>query len=207
MSKRGQYKKTEPVEFLDETREAWERQPAEPEKAWRAFVLYRDALLEGGVGTRSQRAVCLSLFPNRDPTAARTRDIGLWSVRWRWVERCAAFDAKLDADKREAFRRALERDAEQGIAAYRVMRNRGSAKLLSLTSDGIAPALAVKMVETAITGLRREAGLATEIQGTEADDAFAAWLSRGAETDEEEPDADQAATDEAGRAASEGQGA
>lgn len=186
MSKRGQYKKTEPVEFLDETVQAWERQPGEPEKAWRAFALYRDALLEGGIGQRSQRAVCLSLFPNRDPTKARTADIGAWSVKWRWVERAAAYDRHLDAEKQEAFRQALRRDAELNIAAYRTMRNRGATAVAQTPAATIHIRDATRMVDLAITGLRREAGLATEITATEKDEAFVAWLTAGDDDEEGE---------------------
>lgn len=191
MSKRGQYKKTEPVEFLDDEHPAWERQPSEGDKPWNAFVLYRDALLEGGIGRRSQRAVCLALFPNRDPTTARTRDIGLWSVKWRWRERVEAFDRHLDAEKQEAFREALKRDVELNIAAYRTMRNRGARAMTLTPADAIHVKDAVRMVDVAITGLRREAGLATEITGTEKDAAFVEWLTAG--DDEEEQHADAAA--------------
>lgn len=179
MAKRGQYKRTEPVAFLDESLEAWERQRGEGDKAWEAFMLYRDAGQEGGIPKRTQREVCLRLFPGRDPTKARTSDIGEWSIKWRWRERTEAYDRHLDGIKREAFAAALQRDAELNIAAYRTMRNRGSAKLVQLAAENIAPSLAVKMVDTGITGLRREAGLATEITGSEKDDAFVAWLTAG----------------------------
>lgn len=193
MSKRGQYKKTEPIEFLDETVEAWERQPGEPEKAYRAFGLYRDALIEGGIGKRSQRAVLASLYPNRDPSLARTRDIGLWSIKWRWVERAQAFDAHLEAVKLEAFRESLKRDAELNIQAYRAMRSKGSRAVLLAQPENIHVRDAAKMVDMAVTGLRREAGLATEIQGTEKDDAFATWLAGSGEPEEETDDGDAAA--------------
>lgn len=193
MSKRGQYKKTEPIEFLDDEHQPWDRQPAEGDQAWKAFVLYRDALIEGGIGKRSQREVCMHLFPNRDPTRARTTDIGRWSIKWRWRERVQAYDAHLDAVKLEAFRASLKRDAEISIAAYRAMRTKGANALRLTPAEAIHVKDAVRMVDVAITGLRREAGLATEIQGTEKDDAFATWLAGSGEPEEETDDGDAAA--------------
>ena len=69
-------------------RQPWERQPEEPGAAWHAFVLYRDM----GSGSRSQRAVraALRLEPPGAPPESRMRQ---WSVEWRWVERCRAYDS------------------------------------------------------------------------------------------------------------------
>ena len=69
-------------------RQPWERLPEEPDAAWHAFVLYRDM----GSGSRSQRAVraALRLEPRGAPPDSRMRQ---WSVDWRWVERCRAYDA------------------------------------------------------------------------------------------------------------------
>lgn len=176
MSKRG---KAKPIEFIDETIERWDRQPGEGESAWRAFTVYRDQ----GLGNRSQRKACEQLFPHRDPTDARTREIGGWSIKWRWVERCAAWDAHLESLRQEEFREALRRDTELNIATYRAMRNKASRAIALVGADNVHVRDAVRMVDVAITGLRREAGLATEITTTEKDDAFVAWLTAG---DEEE---------------------
>jgi hypothetical protein len=70
----------------------WERQPAEPPKAFRAFALYRD------LGSRrSLDAVCRQLY--RTQTGRKRASTGCvqeWSRRWRWVSRAAAWDDETD---------------------------------------------------------------------------------------------------------------
>jgi hypothetical protein len=179
----------QPVAFLDDETRPWDRQPKETEAAWEAFVLYRDAMLEGGIGRRSQRLVCARLRPDRDPTTARTREIGGWSVKWRWRERALAFDAHLDRERQEEFRAAARRDAYQNVQVLRAMRGKGAQAIVALSANEIKAADAVRMIDVAVTGIRREAGLATEIQSTERDNAFAEWLTRGGDPDDGEDDA------------------
>lgn len=204
MAKRKKRGAHEEVSFTDEELQAWERQPRETEKAWIAFQLYRDAPYAGdaGIGARTQRLVTERLYPSRNPTITRVREVAHWSTQWRWIDRCTAYDRHLDAQKREAFAASLRADAEQNIRSYRAMRNKGNRALLTVQPDQIAAHHAARMVDMAITGLRREAGLATEITGGEREDAFAAWLTAG--NDEEGDDADTQAEDDAGCAAREG---
>jgi hypothetical protein len=177
-----------PPIFFDEERAAWDRQPNEVDRAWQAFVLYRDALLPGGIGKRVQRLVSERLYPDTHPTKGRVKEIGLWSVRHRWRERCNLYDVHLDRVKQEEFRAALRKDMETNIAVYRAMRSKGSRKIVDVDPGLIPIRDAIRMVDTAISGLRREAGLATEITGSERDNAFAEWLARGGDPDtEDEP--------------------
>lgn len=167
--------------FDDEPRQPWERQPKESDAAWRCFQLYRDLPhlpKDDDPKPRSQREVATRLYPGRSPTATRTKEIGTWSAKWDWVVRANAYDTHIDRIEREAFMAALKRDTDVNLAAYRTMRNKG-ANALAQHQGGIAPQHAARMVDTAITGLRREAGLATEIHGTEAGDAFISWLTTG----------------------------
>ena len=69
-------------------RQPWERLPGEPDGAWRAFVLYRDL----GPGSRSQRALRAALRPEPAGAPPNSR-VRQWSVDWRWVERCKAYDS------------------------------------------------------------------------------------------------------------------
>jgi hypothetical protein len=182
---------TDPPVFVDEHPEPWDRQPGEGDKAWRAFCLYRDAELPGGIGERLQRRVTEVMHPNARPTSGRSKEVCMWSARWRWVERARAFDAHLDKVKQEEFRAAIRADMDTNIQIYRAMRGRGSRALLATDPEAIHISHAIKMVETAITGLRREAGLATEITASERDNEFAAWLTRGGDPDDEdEPNGD-----------------
>lgn len=166
-----------PVAFLDEHVQPWDRQPKETDAAWAAFVIYRDAFQQGGIGKRSQRLVGARLFPGKDPTLGRSRELGDYSVRWRWVERAAAFDAALDREKQDEFRAAARRDAQTNVQVLRAMRGKGAQAIVALSANEIKAADAVRMIDVAVTGIRREAGLATEISGSEKDDAFADWLT------------------------------
>ncbi len=86
----------------------WERQPAEKEQCFSAFVAYRDAGED-----RSIRAV--TRVNGNDPAEAhkpwRTQ-AQRWSVQWRWRERCAAYDRHLDAAKVKATRKIVAQMAE-----------------------------------------------------------------------------------------------
>lgn len=180
----------EPIEFADETtREVWERQKGEGDKAWQCFVTYRDAPYrsqdEGGPVARTQRMVSALLYPGRSPTSGRVREIADWSMRWRWVERVTAYDAHVDALKRAEFQKRLADDTELNIALLRSMRRKAASVLHEMPNAKVKAGEAVRMADVAITGLRREAGQATEIVGTAQDSAFAAWLTAGDDTKEE----------------------
>jgi hypothetical protein len=177
-----------PPTFVDESRQPWERQPKESDAAWRAFVCYRDLphLPKNQNPTkRTQREVSARVYPGKSPGKGLVKEISGWSSKWNWLDRVNAYDAFLDRQEREAFAAALKRDTEINIAAYRTMRNKGANALAAHEGD-IAPQHATRMVDTAITGLRREAGLATEIQGTDQGDAFIQWLTGGADPDDDE---------------------
>lgn len=75
--------------MTDDERRPWERQPAETDAAWSAFVLFRDA----------------------GPATRKVGDHGAWSSRFAWRERAAAWDAHAD--------RALEGDRVEAIADMR----------------------------------------------------------------------------------------
>jgi hypothetical protein len=178
-------KATPPAEFWDEERLPWERQEKETDAAWRAFQVYRDLPHLQPPETpesRSQRAVSARLYPGKSPGKGVTKEIGGWSAKWDWLARVNAYDTHLDRAKRQTLLDALARDTEINLAAYRTMRNKGAAALAT-HQGSIAPQHAARMVDTAVTGIRREAGLATEIQGSEQGDAFIHWLTSGADPD------------------------
>lgn len=184
------------IRFDDEHLQAWERQPREGDKAFACFVAYREMPYEAEPQPRSQREVSARLYPGRSPSEGRVREIADWSARWSWVERVAAYDRHIDMLKRQEFAEALKVDAQTNINAYRVARNKASRAVLLADPATMKTADAIRMLDVAITGLRREAGLATEIQGNERDDAFVSWLTAGADpADEEEHDADDAGAD------------
>jgi hypothetical protein len=77
--------------------ELWDRQPAESDQAWRAFVAYRDA----GLHRRYQD----SGLPFADTAKLATTH--------EWAKRTRAYDAWADQIAQEAYRHALEQAATQ----------------------------------------------------------------------------------------------
>jgi hypothetical protein len=177
MAPRSRGKRDAPPVFLDEHSEPWDRQPGEGDKAWQCFQMYRDLPYMTPPQPRTQREVSARMYPLATPTQGRVKEVGSWSVKWRWAERCAAYDTMLDRQKQDTFLDALRRDTEVNIAVYRTMRSKAARALAVAEPEGIIAKDAARMADIAITGLRREAGLATEIAGSERDDAFAAWLT------------------------------
>lgn len=80
----------------------WERQPGESEKAYEAFCIYRDAGEKRSINMVYQKC---------------TKSVSLlrrWSVRWRWVERAAAYDKDLERQRhKERRKQAAEAEKRQ----------------------------------------------------------------------------------------------
>src|SRR2546430_78549 len=102
----------------------FDRMPEESEKAYRAFQLY----LYLPAGERSLRTVSQALTLERRPSGLRiiaggestarapkghqkSGRIGLWSRKFKWPERAAAWDRVLDAHLRERQLEEIERMA------------------------------------------------------------------------------------------------
>jgi hypothetical protein len=125
-------------------RAAWERQPGETSRAFAAFAIYRDM----SPGERSLRA---TRGPRRGHAA---RTVRTWSVKNRWVERAAAWDAEQDRVRREAFTAKTKELAEQQAAAATFLMGKGLSRLQSM--EKISDATALRMIEVAVR-IRREA--------------------------------------------------
>jgi hypothetical protein len=92
----------------------WERQADESDRAFAAFVVYRDL-----GGRRSLDEVCRRLYPRSQTGRKRaaTGRVQLWSTRHRWVARARAWDAERDRLSRQAAAAAAgphPRQAEEG---------------------------------------------------------------------------------------------
>jgi hypothetical protein len=97
--------------------EPWEMQRGESDNAFHAFVTYRDL-----GGTRSLEEAARALGKHK-------KQLEKWSIRWQWVNRCAAWDAYLDGVRRdeaalaarEEVRRMYERHGAQTQAAIQAL--------------------------------------------------------------------------------------
>jgi len=74
----------------DEEKQSWDRQSGESSKAYAHFCLYRDMGF-----SRSLRAL-----ENLDGCTSGYRQLGRWSSRWQWVERCQDYDDHLQYQDR-----------------------------------------------------------------------------------------------------------
>lgn len=138
--------------------ELWDRQPDENDKAWRAFVAYRDA----GLHRRYQD----SQLPFAD-TAKLAAAHG-------WAERVRAFDTwaeKIRQDERERTIRAVEAKitqeaTETACMAIQVAANSLRAALLrqaeSPTAEVIDPKLAIKLLSDGVKTLNLVQGKPTD---------------------------------------------
>lgn len=91
----------------------WERQPGESEKAFSYFITYRE------MGrNHSLRTLCRQ-------EGVGMRQIWGYSKKWRWVERCAAWQDELDRIKREVIIKEVQemtkRHSQQAMMFQRVL--------------------------------------------------------------------------------------
>jgi hypothetical protein len=85
---------------LDPNRKAFERQPGESDKAWQAFVLYRD------MGFQRSAKVVAGQYKEATRSKATLDStyatLMKWSAEYLWVSRCFEWDNYLDAKRRRA---------------------------------------------------------------------------------------------------------
>jgi hypothetical protein len=139
MSEEPEEQEPDSLETADpvEHREAWDKMPAESQKAFDAFVRYRDA------EKRSFKNIAEQL--NCSP-----QNIHQWSSKFNWRLRCDAYDVEQDRLQREDMARGRVRMRErhlrlslamQGVAAHalREWQSRiASGSALNLAPEQIA---------------------------------------------------------------------
>lgn len=119
-------------------REPWARQPGETSRAYSAFCIYRDL----GPRHRSLRETARRYY--QDKTRTKPVQIGVWSSKHNWVERCRQYDEFLDEQRRqEALNEILDmarRQAQEGTTLQHL-----GAKILEalLTNSDGSPKIRV----------------------------------------------------------------
>lgn len=106
---------------VDTTVLPWERQPGEPEAAWGAFMLYRDA------GPLERSFSQVARISKRSPA-----NYARMSQTWQWVERVTAYDAEQDRKKRAADDAAIFDMRKRHIEAAMAMQGLGALVLNKL---------------------------------------------------------------------------
>ena len=85
---------------FDRDREAYDRQNKETDRQWEAFIIYRD------MGSSRTLRVTAEVYRETHGLtsliASTERTVQMWSVRWHWRDRCAAWDRTKDRHRRRA---------------------------------------------------------------------------------------------------------
>jgi hypothetical protein len=144
---------------LDPNREPWEKQPHESRQAYANYVVYRD------LGPRRSLA---KAAPDTGKSLATITD---QSKKYRWVERCDAYDVYMEERYREARESELmaaeRREAQLGttmtvLAARRIMGSQQHG-IPALNPAEWDAATAAKMAEVGIRTRRLAQGQPTDI--------------------------------------------
>lgn len=116
----------------------WERQKGESQKAYEAFVVYRDLGAERSVTKVAQQL-------NKSRTL-----IGRWSSDWNWVERCRAYDNSLDeAARRKALKKYQDMTARHIRIALQ-MQEKALADMSDLPDGALSPKDILQFLDKAL---------------------------------------------------------
>lgn len=130
----------------------YDRLPEETDKAFQAFILYRDMGAQ-----RTQEKVLEAL----GKTTGYLRQLQEWSGLYRWVERSAAYDAHIDTQARKVLEReAIKRRADmlkRHALLGKVLQQKSAAYLdkhgIDKSSDAISAAKIGTEMERKAEGL------------------------------------------------------
>ena len=125
----------------------WDQQKGEG-KNFSHFVHYRDLGPDRTLAKASQAAGLNESY------------IRQVAADWKWTDRCAAYDAHLDALTRKAYASELEKQAKLRARAYNALMGK-SLEALTNAPQARLGEIATAM-KVAAEGMRLEAGLATE---------------------------------------------
>lgn len=142
-----------PSRFVEE----YERQPGEPPRAWKAFVIYRDMGEDRGV--TKVRDIAGGVYKHST--------LLTWAEKFRWVERARAWDNYVDRRRQAAFLKEQEEMARRQIKTGRTLQDVGLAYVEEELSDPEAR----KEQMSATSALRYiDTGVALERKGMGVDD-------------------------------------
>lgn len=105
----------------------WERQKGESEKAYEAFVIYRDMGAD-----RTITAVAKKL------TKSRTL-IGRWSAQWNWQERVLAYDNELQREAKAEAAKDYKEMMKRHIGMAVAIQKKAYDALKELDIDEMSP--------------------------------------------------------------------
>lgn len=124
-------------ERLDPTRDEWEQQVKESEPAYEAFLTYRN------LGAKRSVAKVAAQLDKR------TEGLHVWSKRWRWPERCRAWEAGLDAEYRAALVEERREMGRRHAQLARSVQGKVIQRLQTIDAETLTPNQLITWLETA----------------------------------------------------------
>lgn len=116
----------------------WERQDGESEKAFEAFVIYRDMGLE-----RTVSAVVKRLEKSRNL-------LDRWKDRWDWETRAAAYDNYLDREAQKAAIREYKKMNQRHIETAKLLQSKALESLQNVEQGSLSPKYILDFLTKAI---------------------------------------------------------
>jgi len=115
-------------------RKEHERQPGEPDRAWKGFTIYRDigftrTLLKAAIEYRKIVGVTES------KEKSTHRNFQNWSIRWGWVRRCESWDREVDKQRRRIALEEVKRMRDRHVQLSMSMQQVGATELNKLLKD------------------------------------------------------------------------
>jgi hypothetical protein len=83
---------------FDRDRPPYDRQTDETDRQWEAFMLYRNMGSDRTLRATAEKYRELHGLTSKPASTERT--VQMWSVRWRWRDRCAAWEREVDKKAR-----------------------------------------------------------------------------------------------------------
>jgi hypothetical protein len=132
------------------TSEPWKRLPGESQKAFAAFVVYRDLAAE----QRSLRRAAAEHYGvdirHVGESRGKVVQIERWSSRWEWVERVRAWEAHIDRSRTESFAEEAAAMAERHARGAALFVSRAMDRLTAIDPSDLSVAQTATYFEVGV---------------------------------------------------------
>lgn len=148
-------------------REIWDRLPGEPGPAYDKFCRYRDMKYTGADGRKLDGIQRPYRRRNLRGLAEemgikRWMNLGDLSAKYKWVERCEAYDAEIERQIREQQEQAiLKMNKDHADLAAQMVR-KAAKRLLTIPEEELSAADIVRLVDVGVKIERLSRGESTE---------------------------------------------
>jgi len=150
-----------------EHREIWDRLPGEPGPAYDKFCRYRDMKYTGTDGSKLDGIQRPYRRRNLRGLAEemgikRWMNLGDLSAKYKWVERCEAYDIEIERQNREQQEQAiLKMNKDHADLAAQMVR-KAAKRLLTIPEEELSAADIVRLVDVGVKIERLSRGESTE---------------------------------------------